>query len=118
MGPASYNFSETMSTLFFADSAKKIKNKPKINGAPRAPSPARARRSEALDAHDALVCPCTEDPKDTQLRQYQEQIAQLKAQLEAKAGGGSLAGGKKSKKKKKKKKTKAIRYDPEGACLR
>lgn len=32
IGPASYNYSETMSTLFFADSAKKIKNKPKING--------------------------------------------------------------------------------------
>jgi kinesin family protein 3/17 len=32
IGPASYNYSETMGTLFFADSAKKIKNKPKING--------------------------------------------------------------------------------------
>ncbi len=32
IGPAAYNYSETLSTLRYADSAKRIKNKPKING--------------------------------------------------------------------------------------
>ena len=62
-------------------------------------------------SNDAYLHTHAEDPKDTQLRQYQEQIAQLKAQLEAKAGGHL---GIKQKKKKKKKKTKAIRYDTTG----
>ena len=62
VGPADYNFDETMSTLRYANRAKNIKNKPKIN----------------------------EDPKDAMLREFQEEIARLKAQLEQ-GGGGSGA---------------------------
>ena len=51
IGPADYNFDETMSTLRYANRAKNIKNKPKIN----------------------------EDPKDAMLREFQEEIARLKA---------------------------------------
>ena len=46
VGPADYNFEETMSTLRYASAAKKIKNKPRIN----------------------------EDPKDAMIREYQEEI--------------------------------------------
>ena len=53
LGSADYNFDETMSTLRYANRAKNIKNKPKIN----------------------------EDPKDAMLREFQEEIARLKAQL-------------------------------------
>ena len=53
LGPADYNFDETMSTLRYANRAKNIKNKPKIN----------------------------EDPKDAMLREFQEEIARLKTQL-------------------------------------
>eukprot|EP00730_Choanoeca_flexa_P000968 TRINITY_DN10419_c0_g1_i5.p1 TRINITY_DN10419_c0_g1~~TRINITY_DN10419_c0_g1_i5.p1 ORF type:complete len:680 (+),score=163.12 TRINITY_DN10419_c0_g1_i5:89-2128(+) len=52
-GPADYNYQETLSTLRYANRAKNIKNKPKIN----------------------------EDPKDAKLREYLEQIEALKAQL-------------------------------------
>ena len=58
VGPADYNFEETVSTLRYANRAKNIKNKPKIN----------------------------EDAKDAMLREFQEEIARLKAQLER--GGG------------------------------
>ena len=54
-GPADYNYDETLSTLRYANRAKNIKNKPKIN----------------------------EDPKDAMLREFQEEIARLKQQLEA-----------------------------------
>lgn len=54
-GPADYNYDETLSTLRYANRAKNIKNKPKIN----------------------------EDPKDAMLREYQEEISRLKEQLEA-----------------------------------
>ncbi|KAM4692950.1 kinesin-like protein KIF3C [Discoglossus pictus] len=54
LGPASHHYDETLSTLRFANRAKNIKNKPRIN----------------------------EDPKDTLLREFQEEIARLKAQLE------------------------------------
>ena len=59
IGPASYNYDETLSTLRYASRAKQIKNKPKIN----------------------------EDPKDALLREYQEEIARLKAHLVEKGGG-------------------------------
>ena len=62
LGPADYNFDETMSTLRYANRAKNIKNKPTIN----------------------------EDPKDAMLREFQEEIARLKAQL---GDGGELTGG-------------------------
>lgn len=58
LGPADYNYEETVSTLRYANRAKNIKNKPKIN----------------------------EDPKDAMLREFQEEIARLKAQLETAPG--------------------------------
>jgi kinesin family protein 3/17 len=65
LGPADWNFDETLSTLRYANRAKSIKNKPKIN----------------------------EDPKDTMLRQFQEEILKLKEQLEAQLNGQSVEGG-------------------------
>mmetsp|Transcript_9433 Transcript_9433/g.8181 ORF Transcript_9433/g.8181 Transcript_9433/m.8181 type:complete len:178 (+) Transcript_9433:651-1184(+) len=50
IGPADWNYDETLSTLRYANRAKSIKNKPKIN----------------------------EDPKDAMLREFQEEIATLK----------------------------------------
>jgi len=47
IGPANYNYEETLTTLRYANRAKNIKNKPKIN----------------------------EDPKDALLREFQEEIA-------------------------------------------
>merc|ERR1740130_2550070 len=58
MGPADYNFDESLNTLRYANRAKSIKNKPKIN----------------------------EDPKDAMLREFQDEIAKLKAQLTGKGG--------------------------------
>ncbi len=59
IGPADYNFDETLSTLRYANRAKNIKNKPKIN----------------------------EDPKDAMIREYQEEINKLKEELAARMGG-------------------------------
>lgn len=53
ISPADNNYDETLSTLRYANRAKNIKNKPKIN----------------------------EDPKDALLREYQEEIRKLKAML-------------------------------------
>ncbi|KAM3140267.1 hypothetical protein pb186bvf_007623 [Paramecium bursaria] len=64
IGPADYNYDETISTLRYAHRAKQIKNKPKIN----------------------------EDPKDATIRSFQEEIQKLKAQLEASVGGGGAMG--------------------------
>jgi hypothetical protein len=65
LGPADWNYDETLSTLRYANRAKNIKNKPKIN----------------------------EDPKDAMLREFQEEIAKLKAKLERAGGGGGGRGG-------------------------
>lgn len=54
VSPASFNFEETLGTLRYASRAKLIKNNPKVN----------------------------EDPKDTLLRQYEDEIKLLKQQLE------------------------------------
>ncbi|XP_034015794.1 kinesin family member 3Cb [Thalassophryne amazonica] len=54
VGPSHENHDESLSTLRYACRAKNIKNKPRIN----------------------------EDPKDALLREFQEEIARLKAQLE------------------------------------
>jgi len=62
VGPADYNYDETISTCRYANRAKNIKNKPKIN----------------------------EDPKDTMIREFQDEIARLKAQLEG--FGGDVDG--------------------------
>ena len=53
LSPADNNYDETLSTLRYANRAKNIKNKPKIN----------------------------EDPKDALLREYQAEIQKLKAML-------------------------------------
>lgn len=61
INPASTNYDETMSTLRYADQAKRIKNKPKVN----------------------------EDPKDAQIREMRERIKHLEDQLkQAMASGG------------------------------
>nr|AEG74528.1 kinesin-2 motor subunit FLA8 [Dunaliella salina] len=60
MGPADWNYDETLSTLRYANRAKNIKNKPRIN----------------------------EDPKDAMLREFQDEIKRLKELLEGE--GGSL----------------------------
>jgi len=59
LGPAATNFDETISTLRYADRAKSIKNKPVVN----------------------------EDPKDTMLREMQDEISRLRAMLEARKSG-------------------------------
>ena len=60
IGPADYNYDETISTLRYANRAKNIKNKARIN----------------------------EDPKDALLRQFQKEIEELKKKLEE--GEGAL----------------------------
>lgn len=69
IGPASYNYEESLTTLRYADRAKNIKNRPKVN----------------------------EDPKDAMLRQFQDEIERLKSMINNKggAGGGSAGGGRK-----------------------
>lgn len=57
IGPASYNYEETLGTLRYANRAKNIKNKPRIN----------------------------EDPKDALLREFQDEIARLRGILEKRA---------------------------------
>nr|CAH8847563.1 unnamed protein product [Trichobilharzia regenti] len=54
ISPSDYNYDESLSTLRYANRAKNIKNKAKIN----------------------------EDPKDAMLRQFQKEIEQLRRQLE------------------------------------
>ena len=73
VGPADYNYDETLNTLWYASRAKKIKNKPRIN----------------------------EDPKDALLRQYQEEIELMKKKLMSMGKGdlvmqisGNSGGGK------------------------
>lgn len=53
LSPADYNYDETLSTLHYANRAKQIKNKPIIN----------------------------EDPKDALLKEYENEIKQLRAML-------------------------------------
>ena len=63
IGPADYNYEETLSTLRYANRAKQIKNKPKVN----------------------------EDPKDALLRQYKEEIDRLKTLLETHLKAAGMA---------------------------
>ncbi|VDP70621.1 unnamed protein product [Echinostoma caproni] len=60
LSPADNNYDETLSTLRYANRAKNIQNKPKIN----------------------------EDPKDALLRQYQDEIDRLRQLLEQSQGIG------------------------------
>ncbi|XP_054162746.1 kinesin-like protein KIF3B [Oppia nitens] len=53
IGPASYNYEETLTTLRYANRAKNIKNNPRVN----------------------------EDPKDALLKEFQSEIVRLKQQL-------------------------------------
>jgi kinesin family protein 3/17 len=53
IGPADYNFDETINTLRYANRAKNIKNKPKVN----------------------------QNPKDAKIQEMQDEIANLKDQL-------------------------------------
>ncbi len=62
ISPADNNYDETLSTLRYANRAKNIKNKPKIN----------------------------EDPKDALLREYQEEIKKLKELLQAQMNGMNI----------------------------
>eukprot|EP01138_Halocafeteria_seosinensis_P006256 gb/GECG01006397.1/.p1 GENE.gb/GECG01006397.1/~~gb/GECG01006397.1/.p1 ORF type:complete len:893 (+),score=173.61 gb/GECG01006397.1/:1-2679(+) len=62
VGPADYNYDETLSTLRYANRAKNIKNKPVLN----------------------------EDPKDALLRQYKEEIEMLRQLLQQQLGEHQL----------------------------
>ncbi|KAI1283708.1 Osmotic avoidance abnormal protein 3 [Halotydeus destructor] len=62
LSPADNNYDETLSTLRYANRAKNIKNKPKVN----------------------------EDPKDALLREYQEEINRLKSMVEGTGQGGHV----------------------------
>lgn len=62
ISPADYNYEETLSTLRYASRAKNIKNKPRIN----------------------------EDPKDAMLREYQQEITELRKKLEGTSMGRDL----------------------------
>ena len=68
LSPADYNFDETLSTLRYASRAKNIQNKPTVN----------------------------EDPKDALLKQYEDEIQELKkllAQYQNGGGNNSSGGG-------------------------
>jgi kinesin family protein 3/17 len=71
LGPADYNFSESMSTLRYAENAKKIKNKPKVN----------------MDPKDALLLQLKEEKEalEAQLRGTtpEQQNADREAQIKA-----------------------------------
>ena len=54
IGPANYNYDETLSTLRYANRAKNIKNHAKVN----------------------------EDPKDTLMKKYQQEIEELRRMLD------------------------------------
>ncbi|GIX91327.1 kinesin-like protein KIF3A [Caerostris extrusa] len=64
IGPAGYNYDESLSTLRYANRAKNIKNKARIN----------------------------EDPKDTMLKKFKDEIEDLKKQLEDCSEGGTESG--------------------------
>jgi kinesin family protein 3/17 len=60
LSPADYNYEESISTLRYASRAKSIKNKPIVN----------------------------EDPKDALLKQYEDEISNLKNMLINMNNGG------------------------------
>ena len=62
LSPAGDNYEESLSTLRYANRAKSIQNRPRIN----------------------------EDPKDALLREYQEEIKQLRALLSGQLGTANL----------------------------
>jgi hypothetical protein len=74
-GPADYNYDETLSTLRYANRAKNIKNKPKINEDPKVISSFVSFISHLTSPFCWL--------QDAMLREFQEEIKRLKDQLEA-----------------------------------
>jgi hypothetical protein len=64
MGPADYNTEESLSTLRYANRAKQIQNKPRIN----------------------------EDPKDAMIREFHDEITRLKQQLASMMGDKQVSG--------------------------
>lgn len=66
ISPADDNYDETLSTLRYANRAKNIKNKPKIN----------------------------QDPKDTMLKEYQMEIERLRQLVDNQASTGKSTTGK------------------------
>ncbi|XP_046682025.1 kinesin-like protein KIF3B isoform X2 [Homalodisca vitripennis] len=71
IGPASYNYDESLNTLRYASRARNIKNEPRVN----------------------------EDPVDALLRKYQEEIKRLKTQLAERAAAQKEQRHKSGKKK-------------------
>lgn len=65
INPASTNYEESMSTLRYANNAKKIKNIARVN----------------------------EDPKDAQIREMRDKIRKLEAQLAAAIATGKIPEG-------------------------
>ncbi|KAL1978355.1 hypothetical protein VTN31DRAFT_1214 [Thermomyces dupontii] len=65
ISPADINFEETLSTLRYADSAKRIKNHAVVN----------------------------EDPNARMIRELKEELAQLRSKLQSSGGGGGGTGG-------------------------
>lgn len=63
LSPADNNYEESLSTLRYANRAKSIQNRPRIN----------------------------EDPKDALLREYQEEIKKLRALVSGQLGSTDLA---------------------------
>ncbi|XP_028262127.1 kinesin-like protein KIF17 [Parambassis ranga] len=63
LSPADNNYEESLSTLRYANRAKSIQNRPRIN----------------------------EDPKDAQLREYKEEIKKLKALISGQLGTAALS---------------------------
>uniref|UniRef100_A0A3P8Y0J5 Kinesin-like protein n=1 Tax=Esox lucius TaxID=8010 RepID=A0A3P8Y0J5_ESOLU len=63
LSPADNNYEESLSTLRYANRAKSIQNRPRIN----------------------------EDPKDALLREYQEEIKQLRALISSQLSNGNLS---------------------------
>ncbi|KAM8868774.1 LOW QUALITY PROTEIN: kinesin-like protein KIF17 [Synchiropus picturatus] len=69
LSPADYNYEESLSTLRYANRAKSIQNRPRIN----------------------------EDPKDALLREYQEEIKKLRAMISNKLGSDGFSNASSSK---------------------
>ena len=78
LGPASYNFSETMSTLRYAERAKKIENKPKVNMDPK--DALLLKLKEELAELESKLA--QKDQLDAQMGASDDVIAMMEAKLE------------------------------------
>lgn len=81
--PADYNYEETVSTLRYANTAKNIKNKPKINEDPKVRSCGApvASLAHALLAPSHPCVVCLAAWQDALLRTYQDEIKRLKVRI-------------------------------------